>query len=130
MTAQIEYTGDTPPKIAFGPSAIDPIAMFERQTDAMFQALNAIPMPFFPAFGGLTEAAAPANGNLCSRSIQITYGGAGQQPHVVTQTAGNCGSAQPTAAPAPTEHAPTIEARGDGGTTPYRGLVRQIDWRR
>ena len=62
---------------------------------------------------------------VCMRSVQITFTGNDRAPHVVSQTAGDCGLAKGEAAPATLLNAPVpnrtprvIEARAEN---PFRG---------
>jgi hypothetical protein len=65
------------------------------------------------------------------RSVQITYMGNGQQPHVVSQTSGDCGAPSGTATPAelpravpvPDHQQRTIEVKAGH---PYPRLVHQV----
>jgi hypothetical protein len=121
---QIRYTGDVPPTVSLAPdmaqAAFAPESVFtmmdrmsaamDRQAAAMFQALDT--MPTMGAEGIVPAVSEPG---ICSRSIQITFTGNGQAPHVVSQTAGDCGpatggSAVPAALPnAPEQqHTPAV----------------------
>ncbi len=153
MTAQIQYTGNIPPRIMFGAPAAaaafvtpgDPFTLLrqisadmDRQAAAMFQSVNNLMLAPAPGFGGPTEAVlgAPPAGGLCARSVQITTTGNGQPPRVVTRTEGQCGpasgAAAPTALPAmpqPATGPAPIEVRNGGGAKPYQRLVQTVDWR-
>ena len=147
---RIEYTGNVPPRIEIVPvsrmtpaqmqMAESPFAMMQRisaamdaQMDQMFRAFG--PMmapsgaPITAAFGGM-----PAAGSgMCFHSVQVTYNGTGQ-PHVVSQTSGDCGSGAPKAsAPValPTTPVPPssdlktiqVEDQHPVGQPAYRALV-------
>jgi hypothetical protein len=140
---QIRYAGDVPPQIVIVPSAAafdSPFAMLEqmsaemdRQADAMLRAVHRmaaepmVPQSTEAAFGQL-----PAGGRVCMRSVQITYSGNGQQPHVVSQSAGDCGPSPgtatpaelPRAAPVPDRQHRVIEVKAGH---PYQRLVQQTD---
>ena len=137
---QVRYSGDVPPQVVFAPDAAafeSPFAMLDRMTalmdrqaEAMIRTINTMMAQPFP--GATTEAAfgaVPVGAGVCMRSVQITYTGHGQ-PHVVSQTAGNCGSSGGTAAPvqlpAPSvpPHVPhTIEVKAG---SPHPGLVHSV----
>jgi hypothetical protein len=152
---QVRYTGAVPPTITLAPDVAptshvpgSPFAMLERmsadmdrQAAALFQALDTQPAPGAEGFGptegaqGFGVVPALAGPGVCSRSVQITFMGNGQAPHVVSRTAGDCGptggSAVPAAlpnAPAP-RHAPdVVMAKAEN---PYHGLVQPVgDWQR
>jgi hypothetical protein len=106
---QIRYSGDVPPQIIVAPDAASfesPFAALEqmtalmnRQAEAMLRSARAMAMQPMP----MTEAAfgqVPPGGGVCMRSVQITYTGNGEQPHVVSHTSGDCGSAGGAAVPA------------------------------
>ncbi len=165
---QIRYTGDVPPQVVLTPdrmplamsfAADDPFARIERisaamdrQAAAMLQAIGG--MAAQPVSRPLTESrlrpssteegysiiSTASGSGVCTRSMQITYSGDGQAPHVVSRTTGDCraeGLAVPSklpGAPAPEHDFKTIKVkahRGSPATEPYKGLVHQIsDWRR
>lgn len=147
---RIEYTGNVPPRIEIVPVsqlspaqvriAESPFTMMRRisaemdaQMAQMFQAFG--PMmsppgtaPITAAFGGM-----PAAGSgVCVHSVQVTYNGSGQ-PHVVSQTAGDCGGSNArSSAPAalPTTPVPpatqrTIQVKDEHpvGQPAYRALI-------
>lgn len=140
-TVTVRYTGDVAPQIAFGAAPREtgfaqfpsPFAMMERitaqmdrQMDAMLRETNAlmarmpdanpaIPagfwnMPMGPS--GLSAIAEGGKGSFCMKSMEITNTGDGRAPHVVTHTAGNCGSG------APSSSAPSHALQGTGPRTP------------
>jgi hypothetical protein len=138
---QIRYSGDVPPQIVLAPDAVtfespfaaleQMTAMMNRQAEAMLRSARAMAMQPVP----MTEAAfghvAPGSG-VCMRSVQITYTGNGEQPHVVSRTAGDCGqsggSAVPAELPAPAApvvpaHPRTIEVKAG---SPDQGLVHRV----
>ncbi|HEV2336924.1 MAG TPA: hypothetical protein VGS13_15575 [Stellaceae bacterium] len=120
--AQIRYTGDVPPHIAFsnvasvpmpalfGPdspfAALDRIsAEMDREAAAMFAQADALAAQ--AQSGQSTEAAARSlppgsqsytfvstmSGNgVCTRSVEITARGDGAPPRVVSHSSGNCGA--------------------------------------
>lgn len=118
---QIRYSGDVPPQIVLVPAAApfgSPFAALEqmaalmnRQAEAMLQSARAMamqPMPMTEAGFGHVQ---PGSG-VCMRSVQVTYNGNGEQPLVVSRTAGDCGAmdaAVPAELPAPA--APVVPAR-------------------
>jgi hypothetical protein len=129
---QIRYTGNVPPTVIVGPQAmatsfapVSPFAMLERMSEdmerqqaVMFRAINDMTMPNAGGFGVIPAMSGPG---VCTRSVQITFTGNGQAPHVVSQTAGDCGPAQSRATPAALPNAPVpnhvprvIEARAEG----------------
>lgn len=144
---QVRYAGDVPPTVILSPDAatmpVDPVSPFallarmsadmDRQAAALFRTFGTLTGPDARAFGVVPALSGPG---VCMRSVQISFAGDGQAPHVVSRTAGDCGSAQggkPTPAvlpnaPAPAQAPPVIQAKaGDPG----QGLVRVAgDWRR
>jgi hypothetical protein len=139
---QIQYAGDVPPQVVLLPSAVvfeSPFAMLarmsaemDRQAAAMMRAVNHMAMQ--PMIPQTTEAAGfgqmPAAGGVCMRSVQITYMGNGQQPHVVSRTSGDCGPSSgpatpaevPPVAPVP-NHQRTIEVKA---AQPYQHIVHEV----
>jgi hypothetical protein len=140
---QIRYSGDVPPRVVFVPGAasfVSPFAALEqmtalmnRQAEAMLRSARAMAMQPMPV--PMTEAAfghvAPGSG-VCMRSVQITYSSNGEQPQVVSHTAGDCGpssgSAVPTQLPAPVApviptHPRTIEVKAG---SPDQGSVHRV----
>jgi hypothetical protein len=128
---QIRYIGDVPPTVVVAPDAVatsfapaSPFALLQqmsadmqRQEAAMFQTINALTMPNGGGFGMIPVLSGPG---VCARSVQITFTGNGQAPHVVSRTAGDCGPAQGHATPATLPSAPVpnrapnvIEARSE-----------------
>jgi hypothetical protein len=121
---QIRYSGDVQPEVVFVPRVVSPFAMLERmsadmdrQIAAMMRAVSTMPTMANPGFG---FAAAESGSGVCMRSMQITYTGQGQ-PHVVSQTSGDCGAAaggqavpaeQPVA-PLPHRDQRTIEVKAN-----------------
>nr|WP_294529403.1 hypothetical protein [uncultured Rhodopila sp.] len=116
---QIRYSGDVPPQIVLVPDAASfesPFAALEqmsalmnRQAEAMLRSARAMAMQ---------PMSVSAGSGVCMRSVQVTYTGNGEQPHVVSHTAGDCGgspggSALPAELPAPVvpPHPRTIEVR-------------------
>lgn len=129
-TVTIHYTGDVAPQVAFAPATQaaglaqfnSPFLMMDRiaaqmnrqmnemiaQANAMManapDANSAVPAGFFNMPmnpGGLSAIANGSNGSFCMKSMEITSSGDGKAPHVVTHTAGNCGTdASPSKAPA------------------------------
>jgi hypothetical protein len=133
---QIRYTGDVPSAVVLAPDAMaksfapaSPIALLERmsadmdrQAAAMFRTINAMAMPNGAGLGMIPVLSGPG---VCTRSVQITYTGNDQAPHVVSRTAGDCGPAKGEATPATLPNAPVphrapavIEARAED---PYQG---------
>ena len=108
---QIRYTGNVPPAVIVGPQAIvssfapvSPFAMLERMSEdmeqqeaIMFRAINDMTMANAGGFGVIPAMSGPG---VCMRSVRITFTGNGQAPHVMSQTAGDCGAAQGRATPA------------------------------
>jgi hypothetical protein len=156
---QVRYTGAMPPTITLAPDVApssyvlgSPFAMLERmsadmdrQAAALFQALDTQPAlgaeRFGPAQGA--EGFGPAQGaegfgivpalagpGVCSRSVQITFMGNGQAPHVVSRTAGDCGPAGGSAVPAALPNAPAPRHAPDlvmaKAENPYHGLVQPV----
>jgi hypothetical protein len=147
VVEQVRYSGNVPPQVVFVPDAVAPdavvpdavayespfamldrmTALMDRQAEAMTRTINAMMAQPFQA--PPTEAAfgaVPTRAGVCMRSVQITYTGHGQ-PHVVSQTAGDCGSSGRSAAPvqvpappAPAQDPRTIEVKAG---SPYQGLV-------
>lgn len=141
QVGQITYVGDTPPAVVFAPAAMpfavqaaSPFAVQEasqfaamdrmmaamdRQAAVMFRAMDAA-MASPGGFGTEPVAAGPG---VCMRSIQVTFTGQGQ-PHVVSQTSGDCGSGgAPTpallpAAPASKPVPRIIQARAESAPRP------------
>jgi hypothetical protein len=135
---QIRYTGDIPPTVILAPdttpAAFDPgspfamldrmTAAMDREAEAMFREIDA--MTANP--GGVGLLPAMSGPGVCMRSIQVTYAGNGQAPHVVSQTSGDCGGARVRTAPAALPNAPVpaqspkiVEAKLDA---PSPGLVQ------
>jgi hypothetical protein len=129
---QIRYTGNVPPAVIVGPQAmatsfapVSPFAMLERMSEdmerqeaVMFRAINDMTVPNAGGFGVIPAMSGPG---VCMRSVQITFTGNGQAPHVVSQTAGDCGPAQGKATPAMLPNVPApvqaprvIEAKAAG----------------
>jgi hypothetical protein len=143
---QVRYAGDVPPTVVLAPTAmpsafdpVDPFAMFDRmaaamdrQAEAMIRTINAMTVPNAQGFGVVPAMSGPG---VCMRSVQITYPGNGQAPHVVSHTAGDCGPAQgqatPTAlpnAPAPKSSPNVVEAKAEPA---YTNLLHSVgDWQR
>ncbi len=147
---QVRYTGDVPPTIIVAPALMpmsgvpvsvdssSPFAMLEqisammdRQADALFRAVAADGSPDVMV-NGATPALSGAG--VCMHSVQITYRGDGQAPHVVARTAGDCGAGGGAAAPvalpnmtAPRPAPPVIQAKSD---TSYRHLIHTVSDRR
>jgi hypothetical protein len=163
---QVRYTGDVPPQVVLAPDA-SPIAMSAAAYDpfVVMQRISAMmdqqAAEMLSAFGGMADApfASPltqagfgmlphgANGNrvmsirnvpgVCMRSLEITYTGNGQAPHVVSQTSGDCGAAHGAAepaelpaTPAPSRGVKTIQVKADGAQS-YQAMVHPIvAWQR
>jgi hypothetical protein len=170
---QIRYTGDVAPRVVVAPGASqvafpfvaasvgDPFAMMRRisaimdqEAAAMLQAAGGMAAQ---PFGSPTQAdvgAAPfgeqgygviaTGAGVCARSVEITYTGHGQ-PHVVSQTAGDCGRSAGSAVPAQLRgpmalprDAKTIQVKDHTASSathpdpsPDPSMVRQIaDWER
>jgi hypothetical protein len=87
-----------------------------------------------PGVGGFGLIPAMSGPGVCMRSVQITYTGNGQ-PHVVSQTSGDCGPAGGQATPATLPNPPApkpapnlVEAKN---TTPWQPLLHVVsDWQR
>jgi hypothetical protein len=110
---QIRYTGDVPPTVMLAPDAVmdevvpswgpdSPFAVLERmsadmdrQAASMFRTIDALP----PNAGGFGVIPAMSGPGVCMRSVRITFTGDGRTPHVVSQTAGDCGAVHGSAAP-------------------------------
>jgi hypothetical protein len=146
----IRYRGNVPPQVILVPVTAVPAsaafqspfalldqmsAMMDRQAEAMLRAVSA--MAAQPFSVPTTEAAfgrmSPGTG-VCMRSIQVTYLGNGQQPHVVSQTTGDCGPSQGATVPAqqpvpvtPKHDRRTIEVKAG---TLYQDMVHQVADRR
>ncbi|MGA7801130.1 MAG: hypothetical protein WCC36_09995 [Gammaproteobacteria bacterium] len=136
--AQIQYAGSVPPRVTFAPqpwaadyhASASPFAMFEqvsaqmdREMDALMSDVAMGPPVNSPMFNvdmrnlpaGATQysivSTVAGNGNVCTRSVEITRAGPGAQPHVVKHTSGDC-RGELTFSPAPLAHAaPPVEAR-------------------
>ncbi len=139
---QIQYTGDVPPRVVLAPSAVafeSPFAMLERmsadmdrQAEAMLRAVHQMAMqPMIPPTMQAGFGQIPAGGGVCMRSVQITYLGNGQAPHVVSRTSGDCGPSSGPATPAESprvvpvpDHQRSIEVKA---AQPYQRLVHQVD---
>lgn len=92
---------------AFGPDS--PFAEMDRQADAMMRQAammaSAAPQPGTPQMTALTSAPAgtvsysyvsttsSANGKSCTTSVRMTSTGAGQQPQMLRNVSGDCGTA-------------------------------------
>ncbi|HEX2942318.1 MAG TPA: hypothetical protein VHO91_14810 [Rhodopila sp.] len=117
-------------------------AEMDQQAEAMMRSVSLMasqPMPgmmqpgTIPAgVGGVAPMTIAAGPGVCMRSVQITYNGNGQ-PHVVSQTQGDCGPAPHQTAPAALPETPapssaphTIEVKNTGPTRPYEGLVHKV----
>jgi hypothetical protein len=145
MVEQIRYSGDVPPQVVFVPDAFAPgavayqspftmldrmTALMDRQAEAMMRTINAMmAQPFRAPATEAAFGAVPAGSGVCMRSVQITYTGHGQ-PHVVSQTSGDCGPPGGTAAPVqlpapstPTHDPRTIEVKAG---SPYHRLVHPV----
>jgi hypothetical protein len=152
---RVEYTGDVPPTVILDPAAprrafndpvsfgapppfgvTDPFAMLDRisaemdrQAAALFKRFDGLAAPDHAGFGVLPAMSGPG---VCMRSVQVTFGGNGQAPHVVSQTSGNCApdAALPAAlpnAPAPKPGPDVIQVKA-APTDP--SLVHAVaDWR-
>jgi hypothetical protein len=133
---QIRYTGKVPPNVVLAPDAMatsfapaSPFALLarmsadmDRQAAVMFRTINDMAMPDGAGLGMMPVVSGPG---VCTRSVQITFTGNGQAPHVVSRTAGDCGPAQGEATPAMLPNAPVphrapavIEAKAED---PYQG---------
>ncbi len=118
--AQIQYTGNIPPKVTlapepaaaefFGPASpfamVDRIsAQMNREMDALMSGAAWAPPPLLDPervlaadMGNLPPGAAQysfvstlgGNGDYCTRSMEITRAGPGARPHVVTHSTGDC----------------------------------------
>ena len=108
---QIRYTGDVPPEVILAPDAAafeSPFtvlermsALMDRQAEAMLRAVST--MAAQPLYPPTTEAAfgrLPPGASVCMQSVEITYTGNGQPPHVVTRSAGECGPSHGASVPA------------------------------
>ena len=145
---QVQYVGDVPPTVVLAPVAIEnpfesasPFALLrqmsadmDRQAAALFQSVNMPAVVNADGFGIIPAMSGPG---VCTRSVQITFTGNGQAPHVVSQTTGDCASTAHPAAPASLPNGPVphnapnlVEAKAD---TPYvtPDLVHPVgDWQR
>lgn len=143
---QIRYAGDVPPVVIVAPETeatafyqTSPFAMLnqieaamDRQAEAMFQNINTLMVQTAGAFGSVPAMFGPG---VCMRSVEISYSGNGQAPHVVSRSSGDCGPGNAEATPAarPTVPMPNrtphiIEAKA---ANPYAGLVHRVgDWQR
>jgi len=106
---QVRYTGDVPPTVILAPQtvfpsfgSVSPFAVLERmsadmdrQAAALFQDIDTMP-PNAVGFGVIPAMSGPG---VCMRSVQVTYAGDGQAPHVVSHTAGDCGPEHGSTAP-------------------------------
>jgi hypothetical protein len=119
---QVRYTGDVPPTVilapdtagqavfpAFGPGS--PFAMLERmsadmdrQAAAIFRDIDVMP----PNTAGFRIIPAFSGPGVCMRSVQATYPGNGQAPHVVSRTSGDCGPVHGSTAPVMLPSAPVL----------------------
>jgi hypothetical protein len=149
---QIEYFGDVPPRVVLAPvpvaigtppfdapigfgssfAAMQRIAammdrqaeMMMRQAAAMQEATMRASAPVLPSSAhAYAISSSTGGGNVCMRSVQITYRG-DAAPQVVSRTAGNCGpeadsnapasvSTPAPVAPAPQSRPRTIEVRAN-----------------
>ncbi|HQT79702.1 MAG TPA: hypothetical protein PLD10_21885 [Rhodopila sp.] len=138
------------------PLMADPFAMLrqisaamDQQTAAMMRSISLMAPPPMPGMPGvITAAGMPGAGfapvtiaagpGVCMHSVQITYTGNGQ-PHVVSQTQGDCGPAPHQAAPAalPDTPAPaaaphtiqvkdTVPMQNTGSPRPYSGMIHPV----
>jgi hypothetical protein len=122
---------------AADPFAADPFAMFEqispaldRQETAMFRIINAMAEPNGTGFATIPVLAGPG---VCSRSVQITFGGNGQAPRIVSRPFGDCGVAHGKPAPVMLPNAPARKPAPDivqaQAAKPYLALVHHVgDW--
>jgi len=152
---QVRYTGDVPPTVVLAPEAMtttfgpfSPFGMLEQMTaamdqqaEALLQNIDALRMPDagVPSDGGYEMVPALSGPGVCTSSIQITYTGNDQAPHVVSRTSGDCGPASGAAnravapavlpsAPLPNQTPNVIQAKA---ANPYQGMVRPVsDWQR
>lgn len=142
----IRYSGDIPPAVIVSPASsavlFDPVSTFgmldqisaamDSQVAALFQDLNAMTESNTGGLGVIPALSGPGTG-VCMRSVQITYMGGGQAPHVVSRTSGDCGPAGGEATTAHSPRAPEKNTAPDivrvKSTHPYQGLVHPIsDW--
>jgi hypothetical protein len=134
---QVRYTGNVAPTVILAPDPAFALlqrmsADMDRQAAALLQDIDAVPAPDAGGFGIIPAMSGPG---VCMRSVQITYSGDGRAPHVVSRTAGDCGSARASATPTTLPSAPVreeapaiVQAKAD---TPYLGLVHPVgDWQR
>jgi hypothetical protein len=135
---QIRYTGDVPPAVVLAPEAnFDPVVRFamldqltaamDREAEALFKEINVLTAP---GLGGPSLMPALSGLGFCSRSVQITYSGNDQAPHIVTRTSGDCGLGNGEAAPAAQPGKPEPKQGPDviqvKAANPYRGLVHPV----
>jgi len=144
----IRYRGNVPPQVILVPVTAGPVtaafqspfalmdqisAMMDRQAEAMLRAVSTMAARSFAV--PTTEAAfGRVSPGVCMRSIQITYLGNGQQPEVVSQSAGDCdpspGATVPAQQPVPVtpkHDRRTIEVKAG---IPYQDMVHQVANRR
>lgn len=135
---QVRYSGDVAPTVVLvpevGPVSFDPgfpfdmldqiTAVMDRQAEALFGPPG---VPNASGYGIIPTRSGPT---VCMRSIQITYSGNGQAPHVVSRTSGDCdspyGEAVRAALPSVTtpQRLPgVVQAKVD---KPYQGLIHTI----
>jgi hypothetical protein len=119
---QVQYVGDVPPTVVLAPAAVPssfdsvfPIALLrqmsadmDRQAVALFQSVNGQAVANAGGFGIIPAMSGPG---VCSRSVQITFTGNGQAPHVVSQTTGDCG---------PVTHGDAAPAALPNGPVPHK----------
>jgi hypothetical protein len=120
-------------------------AEMDRRAAAMFREADA--MAAQARSGQLTEAtlrnlppgsqsysfvSTMSGSGVCTRSVEITSMGNGAAPRVVSHSSGNCGPAAGNpgsvnlpAAPAPAKQPDLVLTRA-GGAKPYTGMVRQV----
>lgn len=150
---QVRYAGEVPPTVVLEPDPVPaslepgfPFAMLRQMTAAMdreaaalIQGIDAMTASdagadaVMPVMGGMPVSSGPG---VCMRSVQITFSGNGQAPHIVSRTAGDCGSEHHQASPAvmpsvpaPKRQTPVIEA--SAAASPYQRLVHAVsDWQR
>jgi phage tail protein X len=138
---QVRYAGDVPPVVILAPETtstsfdtmypfgvVDQMAAaMDLQAEAMFQSMNALMAQATAGFSSVPVMSGPG---MCMRSLQISFSGNGQAPHVVSRISGDCHSAHPGVTPALQPDQPlrnrtsnVIEAKA---ATPDRGLIRTV----
>jgi hypothetical protein len=145
QVVQVDYEGGTAPIVVAQPAPVlvampevDPVfaamdrisALMERQQAAMLRqaAQFASMTPAVPAnlprgASFYSFSSSFSSDGHCTRSTEITYGGHGLKPRMVSSTSGDCGApAAPAFRAVPARSAPKLITAS--ASDPYRAMVR------